>query len=216
MRFYSLPLVVLFAACDDIDISPVPADPDEAPVVLEAGSYELRVDDVKSSTCGFDVRDMVGQHVPAQLEVVRGETALHFGGWTLRGEMAGRSIYVEGGPDGGSVEPGVPPDTDTDVSEPDPGEDDAGGGGEPVDTGADCDGRDCGEDRPDDRPDDRPSYPAFASLDGRIFDRGLADGRLYVEAEGCAMELAVVLTRSSDRPDEPIYAESTDEVLAGS
>lgn len=225
MRVNLLPIMVLFAACDDIEIRPVPATREPAPVVLEAGTYDIRVDDVKSSTCGFDPRDMVGQHVWADLAVVRGESILAFGGWTLRGEMSGNTLYVEGGPD--AVDPGEPPRDepgDTGGGEPEPVEEGGGGDASEPDTGGDDrpdDGDRPDDDRPDDgdRPDDdRPDTPpdsrAFASLDAAIRDRGLADGRLTVEAEGCRMELAVVLTRG-ERPDEPVYAESDEEADEG-
>ncbi|MFN7144421.1 MAG: hypothetical protein ACK4YP_11635 [Myxococcota bacterium] len=202
VRYASVLAFLALAACDEViehDTEPRADRP-----VLTAGAYEMVIEDVASLACDVPRSELVGQRLGVMLRVEGDVAILDMDGWVLRGEMAPGSLFVEGTDetmvevedDDGAVDHAEDEPTDTDAGEAPPYD-------------VDCEeGHDCGgEERPDEeppegRPDDRPH--AYASLDGRIFDPGHADGRLTIEMPGCEMALAVTLARGEIEAEPPV------------
>ncbi len=212
-RHVSVLAFLFLAACPDVILTPPTHDQRPPRPLLEAGAYEVLVEDVVALSCpGVPRGELVGEVIPADLRVGEEEVVLDLGGWILRGEMAPGSLSLEGGAEG------IVYETEDDCVDVDYGEEvDPDGGERPDDGGTDdVDGaltsdedvsegedreppredEDCGDEEP------RP-VETYASLEARILDAEHADGRLELSFEGCEMVLAVVMSRGDGAEPPP-------------
>lgn len=207
-------LILGVIACEDTTVPMEPAPDDRAAPVLVSGTYEVQIYGVEAMACpGVRPQDLIGEATYADLEV-RGDggATLNLEGWALHGDMAGGNLYVEGSAEYDQSEPDEPRG---DRGDDDDSDGDAGGDvSEDPPPPCDVEPEEEGEDR-DDRPDeDRPADAPFASLDAVARDAHLADGRLSMSMEGCAMDLEVVMVFVGPQgggEEPPVVMEDVDE-----
>jgi hypothetical protein len=197
VRPWSFLVLLALSACED------PLFPSPAParrVLLEAGSYELRVVGVQSVDCdGATPRDFIGKVLPAELALSSRNAFLSVDGLVLHGDMSGGDLYVEG-----SVEP-EPPVMEDDREPGEPGGD--GDADVPPDSGSTGSGSSGSGGATE--PGPRPDAP-FASLDAAIRDPHFAEGAMRVSAPRCEVDLDVALA-FVEGGDRPIAVEETTE-----
>lgn len=210
-------LILGVIACEDTTVPMEPEPDDQAAPALVSGTYEVQIYGVEAMACpGVRPQDLIGEATYADLEVRRdGGATLDLEGWALQGDMAGGNLYVEGTAEYDQSEP-----VDDDPRD-DRGDDDGGDDDEAYDVSeeppppCDVEPGEEGEDRPD---DGRPAEAPFASLDAVARDAHLADGRLSMSMEGCAMDLEVVLVFVGPQgggEEPPVAVEETEDVVEG-